>query len=287
MQISALGSNLTWTERGFLSWIAPRGIVAAAVSSLFAFRLRENGFAGAEILEPLVFMVIVGTVVLQGLTAKPIARLLGVAEAEPQGFLIVGANRYAILLADALAKAGFVVRLVDMNRGNVRQARMQGLEAHEGNILSEFVESELDMSGIGRMFALTSNDEANSLACLQLREEFGSSEVYQLVQKQADARDSQTQRPSTLGRLLFSPEATHDRLLEVVDSGAVIKRTHLTAKFPYAEFQKQNQGRFVPILAYQGKEVIVATTDQPFVPAPGWTVVSLIVEKAAPSTGDG
>ncbi len=285
MQLSALGSDLTQRERLFLSWIAPRGIVAAAVSSLFAFRLKEIGFAGAELLEPLVFMVIVGTVVLQGLTAKPIARFLGVAEAEPQGFLIVSANRFAILLADVLTKAGFVVRLVDLNRRNVRLARMAGLDAHEGNILSEFVESELDMSGIGRMFALTSNDEANSLACLQLREEFGSPEVYQLTTKQTEARETKAQRPDTLGRLLFSQDATHDLIMDMVEKGATVKRTSITAQFTYDEFTKQNQDRFVPLLAYQAKDVIVATTDQPFAPAPGWILVSLAFETTPPTNG--
>ncbi len=286
MQLSALGSDLTRNERIFLSWIAPRGIVAAAVSSLFAFRLTEIGFPGAEILEPLVFMVIVGTVVLQGLTAKPFALFLGVAEAEPQGFLLVGSHRFAIQLASLLTKAGFVVRLVDLNRRNVRQARMQGLEAYEGNILSEFVESELDMSGIGRLFALTSNDEANSLACLQFREEFGSSEVYQLVIKQADAGDTQGQRQATMGRLLFSPEATHDRVTDLVEDGAIVKRTNLTTQFTYADFEEKNRGRFIPILAYQGKTVVVATIDQIFAPGPGWTVVSLVLETAAPAKAD-
>ncbi len=283
MQLSALGSDLNRSERIFLSWIAPRGIVAAAVSSLFAFRLKEIGFPGAEILEPLVFMVIVGTVVLQGLTAKPFARFLGVAEAEPQGFLLVGSHGFAMQLATILTKAGFVVRLVDQNRRNVRQARMQGLEAYEGNILSEFVESELDLSGIGRMFALTSNDEANSLACLQLREEFGSSEVYQLITKQADAGDTQAQRPAIMGRLLFSPDATHDRVTDLVEEGAIVKRTNLTAQFTYAAFEEQNQGQFIPILAFQGKTVVVATTDQIFAPASGWTVVSLVLETEKPA----
>ena len=76
--LASLGADLTWQERSFLSWIAPRGIVAAAVSSLFAFRLEQNGFEQAEILTPLVFLVIVVTVALQSISATPLAKLLGV-----------------------------------------------------------------------------------------------------------------------------------------------------------------------------------------------------------------
>jgi len=276
MQISALGSNLNRKERLFLSWIAPRGIVAAAVSALFVFRLEEIGFEGATILEPLVFLVIVGTVVLQGLTAKPFAKLLGVAEAEPQGFLVVGGNRFCFLLAEALSKAGFVVRLVDTNRNNVREAHMLGLEAFEGNILSEFVENDLNMSGIGRVLALTSNDEANSLACLHLREEFGSSEVYQLVPKQG-ARDAKAPSRVTLGRLLFGQTVTFDRVMAMLDAGGTVKMTKLTPQYDYAAFQQGNRDNFVPLLAFQDKLVNMATTDNDFLPEPGWTLMSLVV----------
>ncbi len=281
VQISALGSNLNRGERLFLSWIAPRGIVAAAVSALFAFRLQEIGFEGAAILEPLVFLVIVGTVVLQGITAKPLARLLGVAEAEPQGFLMVGGNPFSLMLAEVLVKAGFVVRLVDLNRSNVRTARMRGLEAFEGNILSEFVENELDLSGIGRLLALTSNDEANSLSCLHLREEFGSSEVYQLAPKQGSSDESKAPSRVTLGRLLFSRTATFEHVEEMMDQGATIKLTKLTQQYPYATFQTENRDRFLPILAFMNKTVVLATTDVAFLPEPGWTVVSLVVEDPA------
>ena len=81
--VATLGSSLDWREKALLAWIAPRGIVAAAVSALFAQRLVENGVAGAELLVPLTFMVIIGTA-LQSVTARPLARLVG-GRAGPQG----------------------------------------------------------------------------------------------------------------------------------------------------------------------------------------------------------
>ena len=113
--LSAWNSSLSRNEQLFLSWVAPRGIVAAAVSSLFVYELIELGIEEARILGPLIFMVIVGTVVIQGGTAKYVARWLGVSEADPQGFLIMGANRVAQEIGLALQQDGYTVRMIDAN----------------------------------------------------------------------------------------------------------------------------------------------------------------------------
>lgn len=277
LQVSAVGSNLTRKERLFLSWIAPRGIVAAAVTALFTFRLVELGYAEAQILEPLVFLIIVGTVVLQGLTAKPFARFLGVAEADPQGFLIMGAHPFARMLAKAIQSEGFTVRLVDTNFDNVRAGRMEGLDIYYGNVLSEYTEDHIELSGIGRLLSLTSNDEANALACRHHQDEFGSSEVYQLLPRSMAER-SKSRSPSrfALGRLLFGEGATYLRLAELMRTGAAIKRTQLTDQFTYANYLEQYQERFVPLMAIRGKQVQVATIEDPFQPQPGWMLLSLV-----------
>lgn len=281
IQLSALGSSLSRNERLFLSWIAPRGIVAAAVTALFAFRLQELGYMEAQLLEPLVFLVIVGTVVLQGSTAKALANWLGVAEAEPQGFLIMGAHEFARKLAAIVQNEGFVVRLVDTNYDNIRLARMGGLDVYYGNILSEYMEDHIELSGIGRLLALTSNDEANALACRHLQDEFGSSEVYQLMPKaMIDSRESRSPSRYTLGRLLFNQQATYQRLAEMVRSGATIKKTALTSQFTYAAYREQYGNGFIPLMAIRGKRVIVATQDEKFLPQPGWQLLSLVDEEA-------
>ncbi len=281
IQVSAIGSSLTGKERLFLSWIAPRGIVAAAITALFAFRLQELGFAEARILEPLVFLVIVGTVVLQGGTAKWFAQKLGVAEAEPQGFLLLGANRFGRLLAETIQKEGFVVRLVDTDFENVRLAKMAGLDAHYGNVLSEYTEEHLSLSGIGRLLALTSNDEANALACRHFKDEFGSAGIYQLVPRRF-GEEGRNQAPGmrALGRLLFSKAAAFQHLIDSARGEAVIKRTKLTAEFGYDDLRAEYaDGNFVPLMAIQGKLVNVATLDDEFMPQAGWTVLSLVTEE--------
>src|SRR5690606_38555081 len=135
---STFGSNLNWRERALLSWIGPRGIVAAAVSALFAERLEAQGIAGAQALVPLTFLVIIGTVLLQSISARPLAKLLGVAEPSPRGFLIVGANPVARAIASALQKNGFSALLTDSNWENIRAARMAGLSVFYGNPVSMY-----------------------------------------------------------------------------------------------------------------------------------------------------
>ncbi|MCP5114283.1 MAG: hypothetical protein GY953_25925, partial [bacterium] len=178
---SAIGSDLTRKEKGFLAWMAPRGIVAAAVASIFAERLVEAGYAEAERLIPLTFLVIVGTVAIYGLTAFPLAKRLDLAEPSPQGVLFVGAHSWAREMATALKQEGFQVALADSNWTNVTRSRLAGLPTHFGGILSEQVLDEIDLYGIGRLLALTSNDEANSLATLHFGGIFERSEVFQIA----------------------------------------------------------------------------------------------------------
>jgi NhaP-type Na+/H+ or K+/H+ antiporter len=280
VHVSAMGSNLKRRERLFLSWIAPRGIVAAAVSSLFAFRLQELGYSEASVLASLTFLVIVGTVVLQGSTAKLVALWLRVAEAEPQGFLIMGAHQFAQMLGIALKEEGFTVRLVDTNWQNVQQARLQGLEVYYGDILSEFTESDLDLSGLGRFLALTSNDEANALACLHLQDEFGSSEVYQLSPKSLDPQKNGTRSRHRLGRLFPRRVVTYEKLAIIIRDGAVIMKTLLTENFTYEDFRAQHHN-FIPLMIFKGRETFVASADMPLNPQAGWTLVSLTLQHEA------
>ncbi|MBX3010972.1 MAG: sodium:proton antiporter [Caldilineaceae bacterium] len=272
--LSALGSSLSVKERAFLSWVAPRGIVAAAISSLFAFRLVDLGYADARILGPLVFLVIVGTVLLQGSTAKAIARRLGVSEAEPQGFLLMGAAPFARVLAKALQEEGFVVRLVDSNYQQVMQARVNGLQVRQGNILSDYIDENLELGGIGYFLALTSNDEANALACHHFAETFGSSNVYQL-QPSASAKGTTSAMQATEGRILFGPDFTYRVLEEYVENGAAVRRTKLTDKFSLANFRQQSLPARVPLLAIQNRQANLVSRDQPLQPTNGATILSL------------
>lgn len=270
--LSTLGSKLNFKERLFISSLAPRGIVAAAVSSVLALRLEEIGYESAEHIVPLIFFVIIGTVLIYGLSASPLARLLELADPNPQGVLIVGAHRWARRMALALKSLGVRVLLVDTNRREVAQARMEGLEGYCGTILSENFLFENQIGGIGRLLALTSNDETNSLATLHFSDTFGRGEVYQLPP------DSKEAIPKYLsGRLLFGEGITYDYLDERFAQGAVIKVNRLTNRFTFNAFQRFYGRKVVPLFCVDEEENLkIFNTDTSLEPEPGQTLISLV-----------
>jgi NhaP-type Na+/H+ or K+/H+ antiporter len=134
VMLSTLFSDLTLRARIFLSWIAPRGIIAAAVSALFAMRLEEFGYAEAGLLVPLTFMVIIGTILLQGLSARSLAQWLDLREAEPTGMLILGANRVSREIGKSLKQQGFTVKLADTDWENISTSSMEGFDTYYGRV---------------------------------------------------------------------------------------------------------------------------------------------------------
>ena len=179
--VSTVRTSLSWRERVFLMAMAPRGIVAAAVSAIFALRLEEEGVRGAELIVPIVFLVIIGTIVVYGFLAGPIARVLGLAEARANGVLIVGAHAVSRGLASSLRDLEVTTMLVDTDPYNVTRSVALGLPARRSSVLTEEAAHELDLRGIGRILAMTSNDEVNALAATRFSRQFGRRETFQLA----------------------------------------------------------------------------------------------------------
>jgi hypothetical protein len=274
---ASVGSSLTWRERALIAWVAPRGIVAASVSALFALRLQELGVAGADALVPLVFILIIGTVVLQSATARPLARWLGVAEPDPRGLLIYGSDEVARAVGKALADAGFRVVLADDAWDGIRQARMEGLTTFFGNPASPHAERHLDLTGLGRLLAMSTHRERNSLACVHYRREFGREKVYRLRNL---APHEATDRAAIAGNLLapplFGEEMTHARFAELLATGARIKSTRLTAAFGWNDFVEHNGGQAVLLFGVDEKgNLRVASAKRVLEPKVGWLAIAL------------
>jgi NhaP-type Na+/H+ or K+/H+ antiporter len=161
--------------------MAPRGIVAAAVSAIFAIRMEEENIADADQIVPIVFLVIIGTIVVYGFFSGPAARLLGLADAQADGVLIAGAHASGRGIALQLKDHGIKTLLVDTDPYNVTRSISNGLQARRLSVLAENAPHDLDLRGIGRMLAFTSNDEVNALATARFARVFGRREVFQLA----------------------------------------------------------------------------------------------------------
>jgi NhaP-type Na+/H+ or K+/H+ antiporter len=279
--LSTIGTNIKANERAFIAWIAPRGIVAAAVSAVFAIRLTEAGYPDSESLIPLTFQVIIGTVAIYGLTASPVARLLKVAKPSPQGVLIVGAQPWARSIAAILKAEGFAVVLVDSNWSHVAAARKDGCNAYYANILGEDLLYEIQLDGIGRLIALTPNDEVNSLAALHFVDIFGSSEVYQLPPSSKTSAERKSKSPRHLrGRYLFDDEATYDYLERRFTEGAIVKRNLLTEEFDFEAYKAMYGESALPLfIITKSKMLKICTADSEPSPEKGEKLISIVDEK--------
>lgn len=274
--VSTWGTRLNTKEKLFLSWMAPRGIVAASVASIFAFELVEAGHDGAQLLVTATFLVIVSTVSLYGLTAGPLARRLGLSEQNPQGVLFIGAHNLARAMAAALQNQGFRTLLLDTNQKNVDLSHEAGLQAQLGDAISEELMDELELTGIGRSMALTSNSDVNSLAALHFTELFGRAEVYQLPVKSDSEPHEETSHPLR-GRILFGRHKTFSFLMEQLANQSVIVTTTLTNTFDYVAFQTKYGSQAIPLfLITENKQLIIYTTDYQPIPRPGQTLISIV-----------
>lgn len=263
--LSTSRSRLTIQERVFLGAMAPRGIVAAAVSSIFALELEEIGFEGADKLVSYTFVVIIGTVAVYALSAVPIARWLKLAKPNPQGVVIVGAHDWARALGKALHEEGIQVQLIDTNLDNIAIARHEGLPATSTNALSESVIENLELGDMGRLIALTSNNEVNALATLHFRDVFGRAEVYRL----AETDNGDTEMPQ-YGRTLFNKGVDFNLLDRKFLNGAAIQKLRLKKD------QEWLSDNFIPLfLIDQEGNLAIWTQDNPPTPRTGQLLIGL------------
>jgi NhaP-type Na+/H+ or K+/H+ antiporter len=216
-------SSFSWRERAFVGWMAPRGIVAGATAAAFGPALVQQGVAGAEKVLPIVFVAIFATVVLYGLTAPIVARLLGLAETGRGVVLVISGHRLARELGAALAGAGVSVRLWAGDAEDREAARALGLEADPGRMMVDRVSREAELEGVTDALLLSRNDDFNAVAAAELRTELGHGHVYR-VAPESDRPDLLP--PATETGILGTPELTLAELdRRLADGWRIVERT--------------------------------------------------------------
>jgi len=274
-----IGTSLSRADKWFLSWMAPRGIVAAAVSSLFAIKLEGLGVEGAGLIVPLVFLIIIGTVVIQSLTAGLWARYLGVNAGSSEGLLIFGAAQFSRELAKVLKSKQVSVILADNNWNNIRLARMDNIPVYFGNPASEHATNFLDMTGIGRLLVISPYRQLNPLVSFHYQDLLGSEKVYGLSNTEETSARHQLSE-SYLKRLcLFGESVSYAKLASLMAKGAVIKSTNITDNFSFDDFRTRYGDSAMPLIYLEGSKVHIFTASTPQLSS-GIELISLLPVEA-------
>ena len=211
--VSTWGSSLKTNEKLFISWVGPRGIVAAGISSLFGSKLVSKGIVGAEYITPLVFAVVLATVILNATTARIVAKWMGVFLTKSEGILMVGASKASRLIATYLNKNNRHVVLIDSNKLNINRARELGLEAFVTDIYADDLSDNFELNDVGYILAMTGSDEINKQAIIRFEKEFGENGTFRLM-----TSEEMSHRDELSAKELFSYTHDYTRFTDVAQN---------------------------------------------------------------------
>ncbi|MDE0945523.1 MAG: sodium:proton antiporter [Sphingobium sp.] len=274
--LSLAFSPVPWNERLLLAWIAPRGIVAVAISGLFALRLDRLGYGDGSILVTLSFAVVIATILFHGFSIKAVARWLKVTGASEQGLLIVGATPFTLGLADQLRQLDIPVTIADNSWQRLAPARHKGIPTYHGEILSEATEERLDLTQFQVLAAATGNEAYNALVCNEFAPEIGRDNVYQLGDA-SDDEDPRTLPESLRGRTLFTSGHGVEEIVEREEQGWTFRKTKISDQFDYeaARAALPPEGDMLLLLRRTGALRFFSHASRP-TPQPGDTILSYV-----------
>ncbi|MEX0708392.1 MAG: sodium:proton antiporter [Woeseia sp.] len=282
IMLATIRANMQINERILLSWIAPRGIVAAATAGLMGPRLVDAGYDAGALL-PLVFAIIFATVFCHGLSINWLADRLGLSSRHRDGVLIVGASPWTVALAEILQNMKVNVLLADSSWHNLRDARLAGIPVFYGEILSEFAEESVELNHICTVLAATRNDAYNALVCTALAPEIGQRNVLQLAMGGGDdEEDPKALARPRRGAVAFHHDADYECLWRNLVRGWKFARTRISESYSYEKLceDRGDSGFEILIMDPDGKATIAAAETRD-APEPGSTIVWFAPEKVA------
>ncbi|MGI9532077.1 cation:proton antiporter [Lutimonas sp.] len=231
--LSSRNSSLSRNEKIFISWVGPRGIVAAGIASLFGLKLTMQGVENANYITPLVFMIVLGTVLLNATTARIVAKITGVLLKKSEGILIVGASDPSRLIASYLKTNDRRVVLIDSNRNNIALAKKEGLEAIECDIYEDEIFENIELNDIGFLLALTGSPTINEYALNKLKPSFGEEGAYRLI-----SGDEMRDPDNNPEEGLFSQTDDFINISEVVRDYPIINEVKIKSKDHYLQIME-------------------------------------------------
>ncbi len=258
-------SSINWREKLFLAWVAPKGIVSASVASLFAILLTQRGINGGDAIKALVFLTIVMTVFVQGLTARWVAQALRITASEDKGAVIVGCNPLGRLLGQLFRDAGESVVMIDTDPEACEKARADGLQVFQSSALDPEALAEAGIESIGTFLALTSNGEVNSVLAQRALEEFEPPRV--LAVSPQNASQQQPSKTKTKVNQAFRAQLPIKSWNQYINDGQV-KLGKTVLREPGFAFQQAHlqalmrAGELIPLLVQRQEQLkVVAVND--------------------------
>ncbi len=257
--LSTAGSKLRFNEKLFISWVGPRGIVAAGIASLFGLKLTMQGVEGANYITPLVFMIVLGTVLLNATTAKLFAKATKILLLKSEGILIVGASSPARLIASYLQKNNRRVVLIDSNPKHIENAKKLGLEAIECDLYSVDLLENIELNDVGYLLALTGSTTVNLFALEKLTEQFGEHGAFRFI-----STEEMKDPDSIPDEGLFSHEDDYTNFSEVIRDYPLVNEIVLNSQEHYLKILKaaRQDPNTIPIFVKDNKNEIFIIPSQ-------------------------
>jgi NhaP-type Na+/H+ or K+/H+ antiporter len=229
-------SKIPWNERLLIAWIAPRGVVAVAISGLFALRLDRLGYGDGSILVTLSFSVVVATIIAHGFSIRHVARWLKVTGATQKGLLIVGSTPWSLALARQLQLLDLPVMISDTSWQRLSAPRQAGIMTYHGEILAETTDDRLDLTQFQVLVATTENEAYNALVCNEFAPNIGRDSVYQLGGT-GDDEDHRSLPEALRGRAMFTTGHGVEEIREREAAGWAFRSTRISERFAFADAQ--------------------------------------------------
>ena len=250
--LATIGSNMDLKERMFIGWIAPRGIVCAVTAGLLAPKLMEAGYAGAESVLPVTFLMIFATITLHGFSMGWLAKRLDLAQHE-HGVLIIGSNAFSLELAKVFQDQEMPVLIADTNWHKLKQARMANIPVHYGEILSEDAYYELDLEQYSYLILATANSAYNSLIGANYAHLFGRHRIYHIdIELEKDGSSKNQFDHSLKGPVIAGGVVLNDLIGSVV-RGWRAKAINLTDEYSLEQHDETADGKQVPLFLINQK----------------------------------
>ena len=251
--LSTANSGLKLNEKLFISWVGPRGIVAAGIASLFGLKLMMKGEPGAEYITPLVFMIVLGTVLLNATTARLFAKVAGVFLESSEGIMIIGASNFSRLIASYLQKNNRRVVLIDSNIDHINKAKSLGLEAIEGNVYADELLDDVELNDIGFLLALTGSANVNDYAIEKFTPIFGEKGAFRVV-----SSEEMKEGGVKPNKKLFTHKDDFINLSEVVRDFPLVNEVSISSEAHYKTLLKElnEETQAIPMFVKDLKGVI-------------------------------